>query len=323
VSQGATPTRAAATGRANVLLTLTAALWGFSFVAQRVGADHVEAFTFNGVRFALGSLSLLPLIAWLDHRRPPAARATRSALAPGCAAGALLCAAAALQQAGIASTTAGKASFITGLYIVIVPAAGIALGQSTTRRTWLGVALAVVGLYALTVSGRFTIAVGDALVFASAFFWAAHILAIGAFSARLDPLRLAAIQFAACALLSLAIALVTEDLAGARLVDAAIPILYGGLVSVGVAYTLQVVAQRDAKPAHAAIILSTETVFGAIGGALLLGEAMSARGYAGCALILAGIVVSQRGGTGDPEPIAPTPRASPGPPSASTAGPPE
>lgn len=283
--------------RANLLLTMTAAIWGFGFVAQRMGAEHVGAFTFNGVRFALGAVSLVPLIWLLDRRAGTPAPAVRtangSALVPGLVAGSLLFTAAALQQVGIESTTAGKASFITGLYIVLVPIMGLALRHRTTRATWVGIALAVVGLYLLSVTDDFTMATGDLLVLVGAVFWAGHILVIDHYTRHVEPLRLAASQFAACALISAGAALVFEDNPFGGMSQAVIPILYGGLVVVGVAYTLQVVAQKDAHPAHAAMILSLETVFGALGGALLLSEQMSARGYTGCALMLTGILVSQ------------------------------
>ena len=186
-----------------------------------------------------------------------------------------------------------RARFVTGLYIVIVPLFGLVLHHPATRWTWGGVALAVAGLYLLSVNGRFTIAPGDRLVLAGAFFWAAHILLINHYSRRVDALRLSAVQFAACSLLSLTLALVSEHrfLAGAG--SAIGPLLYGGIISVGIAYTLQVVGQRTASPAHAAIILSTEALFGALGGALILDKTMTPRGYAGCALMMTGILLSQ------------------------------
>lgn len=307
--------------KANLLLVLTAAIWGFAFVAQRVGAEHLGPFAFNGARFALGAASLLPLI-WFFGRRarrgtaqagsaPPSA-GWRAALVPGCLAGAVLYVASALQQAGLSYTTAGKASFITGLYIVIVPILGIALRHRTTRATWVGVALALVGLYLLSVTSGFRLAPGDGLVFVSAFFWAGHILVIDGVTHRHDPLVLSAVQFFACSLFSVVTAVLVEPSPFAGVPDAIVPILYGGLFSVGVAYTLQVVAQRHAKPAHAAIILSTESVFGAIGGALLLSESMTPRGYLGCALMLAGILVSQRGGPAAESEMPVSPERGPG-----------
>jgi drug/metabolite transporter (DMT)-like permease len=275
---------------------LTAAIWGFAFVAQRVGMQYVGAFTFNGVRFALGSISLIPLIIYF--RRKKAAEQTEetastSALIPGLIAGSILFIGASLQQIGLVYTTAGKAAFITGLYIVIVPMLGIFLKQRIGMNTWLGVVLAVVGLYFLSVNEDFSIAKGDFLEIIGAFFWACHILVIDYFTKKVDALELSFVQFAACSILSMVTALIFEDIVISGLSQALVPILYGGLFSVGIAYTLQVVAQKHAKPSHAAIILSMETVFAAIGGALLLSENLGGRGYFGCALMFAGMLLTQ------------------------------
>ncbi|HNR05087.1 MAG TPA: DMT family transporter [Bacillota bacterium] len=282
--------------KSNMLLMLTAAIWGFAFVAQRVGMQYVGAFTFNGVRFALGSISLIPLIIYFKNKKTaeqPEETASASALVPGIIAGSVLFFGASLQQAGLAYTTAGKAAFITGLYIVLVPLLGIFLKQRVGLNTWLGVVLAVSGLYFLSVNEDFTIAFGDLLEIIGAFFWAVHILVIDYFTKKVDALRLSCIQFAMCSALSIIIALIFEDISVSGLSQAAIPILYGGLLSVGVAYTLQVVAQKHAKPSHAAIILSMEAVFAALGGALLLKENMGVRGYLGCALMFAGMLLTQ------------------------------
>lgn len=282
--------------KSNMLLMLTATIWGFAFVVQRVGMQYMGAFAFNGVRFALGSISLVPLIIYFKNKKaaeqledaPPA-----SALVPGIIAGSVLFFGASLQQAGLAYTTAGKAAFITGLYIVIVPLLGIFLKQRTGVNTWIGVVLAASGLYFLSVNEDFTIAIGDFLEIIGAFFWAVHILVIDHFTKKVDALKLSFVQFAMCSLLSIIAAFIFEDISISCIRQAAIPILYGGLLSVGVAYTLQVVAQKHAKPSHAAIILSMETVFAAIGGALLLGEDLGGRGYFGCALMLAGMLLTQ------------------------------
>lgn len=285
---------------ANMLLLLTAAIWGFSFVAQRVGSQYVGAFTFNGVRFALGSISLIPLIIYFDKIKKSGnnnegkieVNAKKSIL-PGVLVGIILYAAATLQQIGLIYTTAGKASFITGLYMVFVPIIGIFLKHKIKRNSWVGVVIAVVGLYLLSVNENFSIGYGDLLEVIGAIFWAIHILTIDYFSKKMDALKLCCIQFATCSFLSLMTALIFEQITMSGISQALVPILYGGLLSVGVAYTLQVVAQKNAKPSHAAMILSMESIFGALGGALLLGESMSSRGYTGCILILVGILVSQ------------------------------
>lgn len=282
--------------RANLLLLVTSAIWGFAFVGQRVGAEFVGPLTFNGVRFALGGAALLPLLWFLDRRAGGTAPgAWRDVLGPGTLAGTALFLAATMQQVGIAYTTAGKASFITGHYIVLVPILGIALRHRTTGWTWLAVGLAVTGLFMLSITEQFTIGLGDGLQVVGAFFWACHILVIDKFSGRHDALRLSVVQFLTCSALSLALAPAFEAHAYSGIPDALIPILYGGLISVGIAYTLQVVAQRDAKASTAALIMSLESVFGALGGAWLLGEQLSLRGYLGCGLMLAGILVSQAG----------------------------
>jgi drug/metabolite transporter (DMT)-like permease len=304
--------------RAELLLLLTALIWGSAFVAQRVGMDHVGPFTYNGARFLLGALSLLPLLL-IRRRSEPliAPGGGRWLFAGGLLAGLILFAGASLQQIGIVHTTAGKAGFITGLYVVIVPLLGLMLGHRTPWKTWIGAALAMAGLYLLTMTETLTLAQGDGLVFISAFFWAGHVLVIGWLSGRhIEPVLLACLQFVVCAVLSLGVAVVMEPIHWQGLRDAALPILYGGLLSVGVAYTLQVVAQRDAPPAHAAIILSLETVFAALSGWLLLNETLAGRGILGCTLMFAGMLLSQLSlGKAAPSPtepaVVPTPLPAP------------
>jgi drug/metabolite transporter (DMT)-like permease len=271
-------------------------LWGFAFVAQRAGMEHVGPFIFNGVRFALGGISLLPLILVNRKRRRgdglPSASKKTFALGGGLA-GLALFIAVSFQQIGIIYTTAGKAGFITGLYVITVPILGLLGRQRTNIGTWIGAVIAAAGLYFLSVTEDFTISPGDLLVLISAFFWAVHVHIIGWFSARTDPIKLAFLQFVACSALSLTAAVSTETISVQALSRAIIPILYGGLVSVGIAYTLQVVGQRHAHPAHAAIILSLEAVFAVIGGWLILSENLSPRSGLGCALMLAGMILSQ------------------------------
>ena len=272
--------------RSDLLLLLTALIWGFAFVAQRVGMEHVGPFFFNGVRFALGCLPLLPFVL-RTTATPLASRLHRAGL--------FLFTAASLQQVGIVHTTAGKAGFITGLYVILVPILALLLRHRSRRSTWAGALVATAGLYLLSVEPPLAIARGDALVLVSAFFWAGHVLVIGNLARQLDWAMLAFLQFLVCSLLSTAVALGTEHIALQPLVDAAVPVLYGGMLSVGVAYTLQVVAQRRAAPGHAAIILSLETVFAVLGGWLLLDEEMPLRGLIGCGLMFAGMLISQVG----------------------------
>ncbi|SHI88623.1 EamA-like transporter family protein [Malonomonas rubra DSM 5091] len=280
--------------KADILLVLTASIWGFAFVAQRVGMDYVGPFTFNAIRFALGSLSLIPLILLLQKNKPTAELTEKKSFwIGGLLAGGALFAGASLQQAGLVYTTAGKAGFITGLYVVMVPLLGLFWRQRPHAATWIGALLAAIGLYFLSVTEEFTIAFGDLLVLCSAFFWAGHVLLIGWLAPRTDSLKLASAQFAICSLLSFATAFAIETVAFETIMQAAIPILYGGLGSVGIAYTLQVIAQREAHPAHSAIILSMEGVFAAIGGWLMLGELLSLRSLLGCALMLGGMLLSE------------------------------
>jgi drug/metabolite transporter (DMT)-like permease len=288
--------------RSDALLLLTAAIWGFAFVAQRASMEHIGPFTFNALRFGIGSLVLLPFVL---RRRTETASAgapssdgsqgvlDRKLLTSALIAGMVLFAGASLQQTGLVYTTAGKAGFITGLYVILVPLFGLLWRHRPGLGGWLGAVLAIAGLFLLSVDERLAIARGDALVLAGAFAWAAHVLLIARLSRDHPPLTLAAAQFLVCALVSTAIAVAFEHTTWAGIVSALAPILYSGLLSGGIAFTLQVVAQRTAPPAHAAIIMSLEAVFAAFGGWLVLHESLSARDLAGCALMLAGMLVSQ------------------------------
>ena len=284
--------------KSDSLLLLTAVIWGFAFVAQRVGMEYVGPFIFNGVRIALGSFVLLPLILrkrkhQANSREILTRPSTRTIIFGGGILGLTLFAAASLQQVGLVYTTAGNAGFITGLYVVIVPILGLLLGQRTDAGTWIGALLAAAGLYLLCITDEFSISFGDMLELAGAFLWAGHVLIIGWLSPKMDSLKLAFTQFAACSVLSLITAVFTEVIVLEALFKATIPILYGGVLSVGVAYTLQVVAQRNAHPAHAAILLSLEAVFAALGGWLILNETLAFRELFGCALMFAGMLLSQ------------------------------
>lgn len=278
------------------VLLLTAFIWGFAFVAQRMGMDHIGPFMFNGIRFFLGALVLMPVFL----RSRDAAASGRSpsgggtgGLWVGVSAGGVLFLGASLQQVGLVYTTAGNAGFITGLYVVIVPMLGLALGARTNAGTWLGAVLAAMGLYLLSVTETFSIAYGDLLVLVGAFFWAIHVHLVGRFASRMEASRLALFQYLACACFSLVVGLLFETTTLDGLRAASLPIFYGGALSVGVAYTLQIVGQRRAHPAHAAILLSLESVFAALGGWLVLGEVMGARSLIGCALMLGGMLLSQ------------------------------
>ena len=206
-----------------------------------------------------------------------------------------------LQQAGIVETTAGQAAFLTGLYILFVPLLGLFMHHRVPLTTWCAGILALVGLYLLSVREDLSVSRGDVFEIAGAVFWALHILCIDAYVKRSDPLEFSFWQFAFCALFSVGTALFLEPGGFAHVGDALLPILYCGVVSVGIAYTLQVVAQKDVIPAHAALILSVETVFATLGGAVVLGENLGLRGYVGCVLMFSGMILAQwhglRGGT--------------------------
>lgn len=281
--------------KASMLLLLTAAIWGFAFVAQRKGMDYLGPFTYTGLRFLLGSLSLIPVIMLLGGRGDTAEvdSSFSSILKAGIIAGTVLFIAATLQQVGLQYTTAGKAGFITSLYIVIVPIMGLFMKQKTNAFIWAGAIVAAAGLYLLSINEDFTIQLGDLLQLIGAFFWAAHIIILGIVARKLDPLKFSAVQFAVTGLWSMIAASIFEDIQIQGIIDGAIPLLYGGIFSAGVAYTIQAIAQKNAKTSHAAIALSMEAVFAAIGGAILLHERLPLKGYVGAGLMLAGMLISQ------------------------------
>ncbi len=282
--------------QSDLLLLLAAIIWGFAFVAQRAGMEHVGPFTFNGVRFTLGSLSLIPLLYFGKYAKTKTETRhhfNKLTIKGGLISGIVLFVAATLQQTGIVYTTAGKAGFITGLYVIFVPIIGLFIRQKTNLNIWLGALLAAVGLYFLSINENFALEYGDSLVLLSAVFFAFHILVIGRYSSMVSAIKLSILQFATCSVLSLISAAFTEEIIFSGILDAAIPILYGGVFSVGIAYTLQVVGQKNAHPSSASIILSLESLFAVIGGWLLLSEQMTTRGLFGCGLMLAGMVLAQ------------------------------
>ena len=278
---------------ANTLLLITAAIWGFGFVAQVMGMNYLDPYAFIGLRFLLGAVSLIPVIYFV-HKRIPFEVTNKRELWLGCAVlGVILFIAGSLQQVGLLYTTASNAGFITGTYMVIVPILGLILKYQTGVNTWLGCFLAAFGLYLLSVKEGLTMGYGDGLQLLGAVFWAAHIMAIDHFIKRSPALLLAFGQFLMCGILALCVSSVLETTTFEAVANAVNVLIYAGIITVGVAYTLQVVAQNDTKPTHAAIILSLEAVFGAVGGALLLDEALSQREMLGCAIMLCGMIVSQ------------------------------
>lgn len=285
--------------RQNVFPMLAAFIWGTAFVAQSVGADYVEPFTFNAARSAVAFLFLLALCGVFRavRRRDPKAETApgsrKELVIGGVCCGLALTVASNLQQKGLETTTSGKAGFITALYIVIVPIAGIFLGKKAPKVIWVSVVLAVVGLYCLCITEDFTITGGDFYILLCAFCFTAHILVIDHFTQRVDGVAMSCIQFLTAAVLSAAGMLLTESPSLEALRTCAGPILYVGIFSSGVAYTLQILAQKDSNPTVVSLLLSLESVFATLSGAVILGDTMSGKEYFGCVLMLAAVVLAQ------------------------------
>ena len=288
--------------QANLLLLLTSVIWGFGFIAQRLGMDHIGPYSFNVFRFLLGALSLVPLVYFLGRKKTSEAEAGKPFWIIGGLAGLVLFGGATLQQVGLLYTTAGKAGFITGLYLVIVPLIGFCLRQKIDNLTIAGALIATYGLYLLSITEGFNIGQGDTLVLIGAFFWAVHVQVVGyAAKYKLDALKLAILQYLICAGLNLFLALFLEEFSVQATLDASGAILYAGLISVGVAYTLQIVAQKHVDPSRAAILLSLEAVFAVLAGWLMLDELLNSRESWGCILMFAGMMLSQLPGLGKKE----------------------
>ena len=283
-------------------LLVCAAIWGSAFVAQSVGAEYVGAFTFLAVRNWIAVVFLIPVIFVRDtilkkRGRPsvrPANRTQRRFLLMGGAAcGFFLCAASAFQQVGIRYTTTAKAGFITALYVVIVPILSVFFGKSVKSRIWMCVALAVLGLYLLCMRGELSLSFGDGVVLVCAFLFACQIMSVDYFAPQVDTVRLSQIQFLVTALLSTVCMFLFEDLSTDSLIRALPSIAYAGVMSSGVAYTLQIIGQQNLNPAIASITMSLESVFAALAGWIVLGQSMTVRELAGCVLMFAAIILAQ------------------------------
>lgn len=289
--------------RQSLLLLLTAAIWGVAFVAQSVGMDYIGPFTFNAVRNLIGAVVLIPCIAWLRRfggRNTPKKRGQKEAgekktlLLGGASCGVLLFIASNLQQFGIQYTTAGKAGFITAMYIVLVPILGIFLQKRVGIKVWIAVVIAVFGLYLLCVTdGGFSLQKGDLLVLACALAFSVHILVIDYFSPKVDGIKMSCIQFFVCAVLSGICMFLFETPDMTLILAAWIPVLYAGVLSCGVAYTLQIVGQREMNPTVASLILSLESVISVIAGWLILDQELAGRELFGCVLMFGAIVLIQ------------------------------
>ncbi|MDA7809593.1 DMT family transporter [bacterium] len=284
--------------QANLMMLLAASIWGFAFVAQRVGMETMGPHWFNSLRFFIGVVALTPVVIWMDRAQAKSSiegpkSSTKSLLMGGAVVGLLLFIGATFQQVGLQYTTAGKAGFITGMYIFFVPLIGLFFRMKTGLGTWLGAAIALWGLYLLSINEDFTLSKGDTLQLICAVAFAGHVLMIGYLASRMDTVKLSLVQFFVAGLLAMILALYFEQLTWGMIKSTAVPLLFAGVMSTGIAYTLQTIAQQHAHPSHAAIILSSEGVFAVIGGFLLLNEVLPAQGLLGCGLILVGMLMSQ------------------------------
>ena len=289
--------------RNSLLLLLTALIWGVAFVAQSVGGDAVGSFTFNGVRSLIGSAVLLPVIYFLDSQKKRELGEEKfqaekgdqkTLLTGGICCGIMLCIASNFQQFGISFTTVGKAGFITAMYILIVPVLGLFMKRKVGVKVWAGVVLATIGLYMLCMtSERLTLSKGDFLVLICAGFFSLHILIIDHFSPKVDGVRMSCIQFFVCGVISMIGAFWFEAPDLGAILAGWLPILYAGVLSCGVAYTLQIVGQKNMDPTVASLILSLESVFSVLAGWVILHQTLSVRELAGCVLMFLAIILAQ------------------------------
>ena len=282
--------------RSNLLLFLTAVIWGVAFVAQSAGMEYVGPFTFNTVRSVIGGIVLIPCIFILNRgkqNRQRSRQGRRDLIRGGICCGIFLAAASSFQQFGIQHTSVGKAGFITALYILLVPLLGLLFGKRVSRRVWIAVAIAVLGMYLLCVNEGFSIAFGDLLVMVCALLFAVHILVVDYFSPRADGVQLSCIQFFTCGLICAVGMFLFEKPSFQQILTAWMPVLYAGVMSCGVAYTFQIIGQRDTDPTVASLILSLESVVSVLAGWLLLHQALSLRELGGCALVFCAIVLAQ------------------------------
>lgn len=286
-----------------ILLTITAAIWGFAFVAQSVGMDYVEPFTFNCVRNLIGAAVLVPVILTLGRSGKTEGQKNTAdcspkkeknmTLAGGTCCGILLFISSGAQQIGMQYTTVGKAGFITAIYIILVPVLGLFFKKKCGILVWISVLLAMVGFYFLTMMGESSFTKGDAYVLVCAFMFSGHILCVDYFAPRANGVKMACMQFFVCGILSGSAMFIWETPALTNICHAWGPILYAGVLSCGVGYTLQILGQKNFNPAIAALIMSLESVFSVLAGWLLLHEALSVYEAIGCILIFGGIILAQ------------------------------
>lgn len=281
--------------KASLLLLLTALIWGLAFVAQSSGMDYIGPFGFNAIRSLMGAMVVLPLV--LINRKKEAALPEKERqkfpLIGGILCGLLLFSASSLQQFGMVETTAGKAGFITAMYSVLVPILGLFIGKKTRLLVWVCAAVSIVGFYFLCVTESFTVSMGDFLVFLCSVFFAVHILFVDKISPHANGVEISFMQLLTMSFLSFICTFLFEELHLEDIFACIVPLAYAGFCSMGIAYTLQIVAQKDADPTVASLIMCLESVFAIIGSALILGEEMNTREILGSILIFGAVVLSQ------------------------------
>ena len=289
--------------KGNLILLLTAIIWGTSFISQKLGMNYIEPLTFGASRFLLGAGALIPVILAFDRlnkgkrsredKEEKCKYNNKDLIKGGVLCGVAVFLGASLQQWGLVYTTAGKAGFITALYVVIVPLLGIFMNKKIDLFTGIGVLLAVIGLYFLSIQKGFTMEKGDAIVLIGTIFWALQIVVVDAYSDKTEGIKLSFVQFITAGILSAISAFIFETPDISSIIDCLGPILYTAIMVVGVAYTLQIIGQKYTNPTAAAIILSMESVFAVISGAIFLNELMSSRELMGCILMFVAVIITQ------------------------------
>ena len=285
--------------KSSLILLLTATIWGGAFVAQSVGMEYIGPFTFNAIRCVLGGLVLIPVILVLKKKKETGAENQekedkKTLWAGGIACGVILCIASNLQQFGIMEASVGKSGFFTALYIVMIPVIGIFIGKRPGIKLWFCVALAVVGMYLLCMKdGSFTIERADIMLLLCALAFSFHILVVDYFSPKVDGVKMSCIQFFVCGVLSAVGMLFTETPDISNIQAAWLPLLYAGLLSCGVGYTLQIVGQKGINPVIASLIMSLESVISALAGWVILGQVLSPKEILGCVLMFVAIIITQ------------------------------